>query len=105
MVDILFLGIYALAILHVIFAEKLYSKFARPSHERLASEIVSMRITMMQKPVMARQEDLKLIARLEAQYQFLTGEINIKRPMKGLDEIEKEKEKIKAEVVPLRRVK
>lgn len=100
MVDILFLGTYALAILHVIFAEKLYKKFARPSHERLASKIVSLRLDMMNKPVMERREDLKLIARLEVQYQFLTGEVNIKRPIKGLDE----KEKPKAEVIPLRRV-
>lgn len=101
MLDILFLGILALAVLHVVFAEKLYKKFARPSHERLASQIVAMRLAMMDKPVMERQEDLKLIARLEAQYQFLTGNIQIKRPLKGLDSTEKEK----AEVIPLRRVK
>lgn len=101
MVDILFLGTYALAILHVVFAEKLYKKFARPPHERLASQIVAMRLSMMNKPVIERQDDLKLIARLESQYQFLTGEIKIKRPLKGLDEEVREK----AEVIQLRTIK
>ena len=101
MIDALFFGLFAMAIFHVIFVDSLYKKFSRPPHEKLATKIMLLRIEMMKKPVMSRQEDLKLIARLEAQYQFMIGEVTIKRPIKGLDEVKKET----AEVIPLRRVK
>ncbi|ASV43967.1 hypothetical protein [Pseudoalteromonas phage KB12-38] len=101
MIDTLFFGLFTMAILHVVFADYLYKRFSRPPHEKLATKIVLLRIEMMKKPVMERQEDLKLIARLEAQYQFMIGEVTVKRPIKGLEEVEKEK----AKVIPLRRLK
>jgi len=101
MIDALFFGLFTIAALHVVFVDYLYTRFSRPPHEKLATKIMLLRMEMMKKPVMERQEDLKLIARLEAQYQFMIGEVTVKRPIKGLSEVEHEK----AEVIPLRRVK
>ena len=103
----IYITLIAVMLVVVIFIDRLQDYFSRPLEEELANEIAKRRMHMLKKPVEQREEDLRLIKALEAQYKYLmendySGEakVSVLKKRSTVKKAETEQpEKVEAEIL------